>query len=133
MVAGVFICAPSDVRTRIVEDSAGRTSVRAAIEVSSMSGLGATNARTTLAAAVAPTTAATRMIRAIHNAQKHAASICDVCLVQIRLFGNQNQQPVRMLFQWRNATPVGLAATLPVSCQRCSHFTAELALTSMHS
>src|SRR5271156_5558727 len=29
--------------------------------------------------------------------------------------------------------PVGLAATLPVSCQRCSHFTAELALTSMHS
>src|SRR5271168_1079631 len=29
--------------------------------------------------------------------------------------------------------PVGLAATLPVSCQRCSHFTAELELTSMHS
>src|SRR5271157_4872131 len=29
--------------------------------------------------------------------------------------------------------PVGLAASLPVSCQRCSHFTAELALTSMYS
>ena len=29
--------------------------------------------------------------------------------------------------------PVGLAATLPVSCQSCSHFTAELALTSKQS
>jgi len=29
--------------------------------------------------------------------------------------------------------PVGLAATLPVSCQRCIHLTAELALTSKRS
>ena len=29
--------------------------------------------------------------------------------------------------------PVGLAATLPVSCQRCSHLIAELALTSNQS
>jgi hypothetical protein len=29
--------------------------------------------------------------------------------------------------------PVGLAAILPVSSQRCSHFTAELALTSKQS
>jgi hypothetical protein len=29
--------------------------------------------------------------------------------------------------------PVGLAATLPVSCQRCSHLTAELALISKRS
>ena len=54
----------------------------------------------------------------------------DLIQRQIRLLGNQSQQPVRMFFQRRNTPPVGLAAILPVSSQRCSHFTAELALTS---
>jgi hypothetical protein len=57
----------------------------------------------------------------------------DLIQRQIRLLGNQRQQTVRVLFQRRNAPPVGLAATLPVSCQRCIHLTAELALTSKRS
>lgn len=52
---------------------------------------------------------------------------------QIRLLGNHSRQPVRVLLQWRRTPAVGLAATLAVACQRCSHLIAELAPTSKRS
>jgi len=48
----------------------------------------------------------------------------DLVESQIRLLADQSQQPFRMLRQ----RPLGFALALPVSRQRCNHFTAELAL-----
>jgi len=52
---------------------------------------------------------------------------------QIRLFGNQSQDPVRVLFQWRNTPPLRFGAALPVSLQRWHHRITELTTFNLES